>query len=80
MRRTMPRHLPRKLREIRERLGLGQAEMALKLKKAEPTVYPGLVSRYEHGKVQPSLVVVLEYARLSGVTMEQIVDDKLKLS
>jgi DNA-binding XRE family transcriptional regulator len=79
MRRVMPRHLPRKLREIREKLNLGQAEMAAKLKKAEPTVYPGLVSRYEHGKVQPSLMVVLEYARLGGVTMESIVDDKMKL-
>ena len=79
MRRIMPRHLPKKLRDIREKLGLGQAEMAAKLKKAEPTVYPGLVSRYEHGKVQPSLLVVLEYARLAGVTMEQIVDDKLRL-
>lgn len=74
--RKSPRKLGAKLREIRSRLGLGQVEMAGKLQKADPSVYPGLVSRFEHGKLEPSLLVLLEYARLTGVSMETLVDDK----
>jgi transcriptional regulator with XRE-family HTH domain len=77
--RNRPRELPGKLREIRARLKIGQAEMASRLQKVENGVYPGMVSRYEHGKLEPSLIVLLEYARLGGVSTDTLIDDKLKL-
>lgn len=77
--RSRPRELPEKLREIRSRLEIGQAEMALRLRRVEENVYPGMVSRYEHGKLEPSLIVLLEYARLGGVSTDVLIDDKLRL-
>jgi hypothetical protein len=36
------------------------------------------VSGYERGVREPSLIVLLKYARLAGCTMEDLVDDKIK--
>ena len=77
--RNRPKELASKLREIRSRLGLGQVEMARRLEKVEPTIYPGMISRFEHGKVEPSLLVLLEYARLAGVSTDVLINDKLQL-
>ena len=52
--------------------------MADRLKKVEKTIYPGLISRFEHGKAEPSLIVLLEYSRIAGVPMETLVDDKIR--
>jgi transcriptional regulator with XRE-family HTH domain len=78
-RRIQPRKLRGKLREIRSRLGIGQVEMAHRLQNVDESVYPGMISRYEHGKVEPSLLVLLEYARLAGVSTDVLINDKLKL-
>jgi transcriptional regulator with XRE-family HTH domain len=78
-RRIQPRKLPGKLREIRSRLGIGQAEMARRLQDVDESVYPGMISRYEHGKVEPSLLVILEYARLAEVSTDVLIDDKKAL-
>lgn len=75
--RPRPKYLGKKLRAIRvDRLGLSQTEMskALGLK-----VDYSAVSQYELGTREPSLLIVLKYARLAGVPMETLVDDKLKL-
>jgi len=62
MRRVLPRELPAKLREIRSRLGIrsklgiGQAEMARKLQDVDESVYAGMISRYEHEKIGPSVL------------------------
>src|SRR5947207_15927981 len=78
-RRAQPMKLAGKLREIRSRLNLGQAQMALRFKNSPGDVYPGLISRFEQGKVEPSLLILLEYSRLGGVSMEVLVNDKLEL-
>lgn len=78
-RRAQPKRLAGKLREIRERLGLGQKQMAERFKNVPGQPYPGLISRYEQGKAEPSLLVLLEYARMAGVPMELLVDDKQDL-
>jgi transcriptional regulator with XRE-family HTH domain len=78
-RRAQPRKLAGKLREIRARLGLGQAQMATRLENIPGDIYPGLISRFEQGKVEPSLLILMEYARLGGVSMEGLVNDQLKL-
>lgn len=77
-RRAPPKKLAGKLREIRRRLEWSQEQMADRLKKVEKTIYPGLISRFEHGKAEPSLIVLLEYSRIAGVSMETLVDDKIR--
>ena len=77
-RRAQPKKLAHKLREIRRRLDWSQEQMADRLKKVEKTTYPGLISRFEHGKAEPSLIVLLEYSRIAGVSMETLVDDKIR--
>ena len=77
--RERPKQLGRKLALIRTRLGLTQPELIKALGvKGEP-LYPSSISLYEQGKREPPLLVLLKYARLADVTMEQLVDDKMKL-
>jgi transcriptional regulator with XRE-family HTH domain len=38
-----------------------------------------LISQYETGKRQPSLPVLLKYARIAGVSTDILIDDKAKL-
>ena len=75
--RPKPKHLGKKLRVIRlDRLGLSQTAMS---KALGLSVDYSAVSQYELGTREPPLLVLLKYARLSGVTMENLVDDKMKL-
>jgi transcriptional regulator with XRE-family HTH domain len=67
------------LREIRKRLDLSQQELAERFKHIPAPPYPGLISRYEQGIAEPSLLVLLEYAHLAGVAMDTLVDDKQDL-
>jgi transcriptional regulator with XRE-family HTH domain len=78
-RRAQPKHLPEKLLAIRRRLGFSQAQMAEQFKDVPGPPYPGLISRFELGKAEPSLLVLLAYARLAKVSMETLVDDELDL-
>jgi transcriptional regulator with XRE-family HTH domain len=78
-RRVQPKRLAYKLREIRKRLELSQQELADQFKHIPAPPYPGLISRYEQGKAEPSLLVLLEYTRLAGIAMEVLVDDKQDL-
>ena len=75
-RRNKPVKLSHKLLAIRKRLRMSQTEMARAL---ELKVHYSAVSNYELGTREPDLIVVLRYARLAGVPMEMIVDDKLNL-
>jgi transcriptional regulator with XRE-family HTH domain len=77
--RSRPKKLGVKLKLIRTRLGLTQAEMIKNLNVRSEPLYPTNISEYERGKREPPLLVLLRYARLAGVTMETLVDDKLKL-
>ena len=75
--REKPKYLGRKLRKLRlDVLGYSQTEMA---KALGLKVDYSAVSGYERGAREPSLIVLLRYARLAGCTMEELVDDKLKL-
>jgi transcriptional regulator with XRE-family HTH domain len=78
-RRPVPERLPAKLLQIRTQLGLTQEQMAERLKHVKSPPQPGMVSRYETGQREPTLLVLLEYARMAGVTIEVLVDDKLHL-
>lgn len=75
--REKPKHLSVKLKKIREDLGLSQNEMlaALEIKDS----FRSVISGYELGTKEPSLIVLLKYARLAGVSTDVLIDDKLKL-
>lgn len=75
-RRNKPVKLSYKLLAIRKRLRMSQTEMARAL---ELKVHYSAVSNYELGTREPDLIIVLRYARLAGVPMEILVDDKLNL-
>jgi transcriptional regulator with XRE-family HTH domain len=76
--RPRPERLAEKLLQIRVGLGLSQTQMLRQLEMEERLHY-GRISEYESGKREPTLMTVLQYARVAGVHMEAIVDDELDL-
>lgn len=76
--RPKPKRLAEKLRAIRLGLGLSQTQM-LKHLEHERTMRYGRISEYEAGKHEPTLMTILQYARVLGVHLEDIVDDELDL-
>ena len=76
--RAKPARLAEKLRAIRLALGLSQTEMFSRLG-VEGSVRYARVSEYETGAREPSLMTLLQYARLAGVHVEALIDDELDL-
>src|SRR6266446_5299410 len=76
--RIRPERLPEKLLQIRVALGLSQSELLRQLGLEEQMDYRR-ISEFERGTTEPHLAVVLQYARVAGVHMEDIVDDELDL-
>jgi transcriptional regulator with XRE-family HTH domain len=70
--------LGEKLLEIRTALDLSQREM-LRVLGYEEAIYYNRISDYELNKRVPPFPLVLAYARLARVHMEDIVDDELDL-
>jgi len=78
-RRPQPTRLALKLRQVRALLGLSQEQMADRLKDVKSPPQPGHISEFESGKREPSLLVLVAYARASGVLVDELVDDELDL-
>lgn len=78
-RRPQPTRLAHKLRQVRTLLDLSQEQMADRLKHVKSPPQPGHISEFESGKREPSLLVLVAYARITGVLVDQLVDDKLDL-
>jgi transcriptional regulator with XRE-family HTH domain len=76
--RIRPRRLAEKLLQIRNTLGLSQSEMYRRLGVEELMPYTR-ISKFELDQLEPPLAVLLQYARVGGVHMEDIVDDELDL-
>ena len=76
--RTKSARLSEKLLHIRSELNLSQAEMLVRLGFSDE-LFRSNVSQYEHGTRVPALPVLLEYARVAGVNVEEIIDDDLDL-
>src|SRR6266436_8043251 len=76
--RVRPERLPEKLLQIRVALGLSQSELLRRLGLEEQMGYRR-ISEFERGTTEPHLSVLLQYARVAGVHMEDIVDDELDL-
>jgi transcriptional regulator with XRE-family HTH domain len=76
--RMKPERLAEKLLHIRNALGLSQPEL-LRLLGFEHVIDYRRISEFELGEAEPPLPVLLKYARVGGVNMENIVDDELDL-
>jgi transcriptional regulator with XRE-family HTH domain len=72
------KRLGEKLLEVRTALGLSQSEMLRRLGFEEVLVY-NRISDYELGKREPPLPVLLQYARLAGISTDVLIDDELDL-
>jgi transcriptional regulator with XRE-family HTH domain len=73
-----PKRLAEKLLQIRLALDLSQTEMLKRLGFEDAFTYHR-ISNYELGTGEPPLIVLLQYSRLAGVHMEDLVDDELDL-
>jgi len=73
-----PKRLAEKLLQIRESLGLSQNGL-IKHLGLSGQLTQGKISEYETGRREPSLLVLLKYARTTGIAMEVLVDDGLDL-
>jgi transcriptional regulator with XRE-family HTH domain len=76
--RQKPERLAEKLRQIREALGLSQSEM-LKRLGAEDQIDYTAISKYELGRNEPSLIILLQYARVARISTDVLIDDELDL-
>jgi transcriptional regulator with XRE-family HTH domain len=76
--RQKPERLAEKLLQIRAALGLSQDGMLERLGLAED-FSRSRISAYELGNREPPLPVLLNYARLVGVSTDVLIDDELDL-
>ncbi|HEV2761967.1 MAG TPA: helix-turn-helix transcriptional regulator, partial [Pyrinomonadaceae bacterium] len=76
--RQRPERLAEKLLAIRNALGISQPEMLRRLN-AEDTLTYNKISEFETGRREPSLIILLRYARVSGVPADVLIDDELDL-
>lgn len=79
IRRPHPKRLAVKLRAIRESLNATQKRMIHLLDYHESVLRQGHIAEFERGKREPNLLVLLHYARLAEVSMEELVDDTLNM-
>ena len=77
--RPRPKHLAKKMLQIRLSLGVSQGEMVRRLG-VQNLIDHTTISKYELNKNEPPLVILLAYARLIGIPVEQIIDDELELT
>ena len=76
--RRRQRHLPDKLRQIRESLELSQNQILWRMGLGEELTR-NIISNYEQGHREPPLHVLLQYAHLAGVCLDVLVDDDLEM-
>ena len=76
--RPKPARLAEKLLRIREALGVSQSEMFRRLN-VEGLSEVKRISDYEIDKSEPPLPVLLQYARVAGVCVDVLIDDRQDL-
>jgi transcriptional regulator with XRE-family HTH domain len=75
MERQRPKNLAAKLLVIRHHLNLSQREM---VKRLGLTIHYSRISEFELGRRFPPMYVLLAYARLAGIHIDDLVDDDTK--
>jgi transcriptional regulator with XRE-family HTH domain len=76
--RQRPERLAEKLLQIRLGLGLSQSELLRRLELEDAISYKK-ISDYERGEREPSLLILLQYARVANVSTDVLIDDELDL-
>lgn len=76
--RPRPVRLAEKLLAIRTALGLSQSEMLKRLNVGDEIAYH-TISKYELGKNEPPLMILLQYALAANVWVDVLIDDDLDL-
>jgi len=77
--RPRPKSLAKKLLQIRLSLAMSQGEMVKRLG-VQDLIHYTTISKYELDKNEPPLAILLAYARLAGIPVEQIIDDEVELT
>jgi transcriptional regulator with XRE-family HTH domain len=77
--RQKPEKLAAKLKYIRHQLELSQNGL-IRLLDMEEELTQAQISAFERGIRIPSLIVLLRYARSIDVTVESLIDDKMRLA
>jgi transcriptional regulator with XRE-family HTH domain len=77
--RAMPKKLGKKMKQIRLRLGMSQREIVEALNYTATPLRASQISQYEQGQREPTMMLVLSYARLARVSVESLIDDRVKL-
>jgi transcriptional regulator with XRE-family HTH domain len=77
--RPRPKHLAKKLLQIRRSLGVSQGELVRQLG-VQALIEHTTISKYELNRNEPPLAILLAYARLAGIPVERIIDDELELT
>jgi len=75
----MPKKLDKKMRQIREGLGMSQRQIVEALNYKDTPLRASQISQYETGQREPTMMLVLAYARLAKVSVESLIDDRMKL-
>jgi transcriptional regulator with XRE-family HTH domain len=73
-----PKRLAEKLSQIRQGLGLSQNGLVKHLG-LTGQLSQGKISEFETGRREPSLLVLLKYARAVGLSVDVLIDDELDL-
>lgn len=76
--RKRPERLAEKLFEIRNKLGLSQNEMVRNLGLSHE-IERDYISKFERGTLEPTLRVLLQYARSANVYVDVLIDNDLDL-
>jgi transcriptional regulator with XRE-family HTH domain len=76
--REKPARLAEKLTQIRNALGLSQNDLLSRLGLTE-RLNRDDISKYERGVREPSLPVLLRYARAMSISTDVLIDDELDL-
>ncbi len=79
--RPKPVFLAKKLKIIRKRLGFSQTEMLINLGySSDKREFRSIISAYELGKREPTLIDLLNYSKLANVSVESLIDDEKTIS
>lgn len=76
--REKPIRLPEKLFKIRNILGLSQNQMLEELGMSDK-VFRSAISGFELGTREPTLIILLKYARLTNLCLDYLIDDALDI-
>ena len=76
--RKRPERLPEKLLTIRQKLGLSQNEMVRRMG-LDGEIERDYISKFERGTLEPTLWVLLQYARAANVYVDVLIDNDFDL-